>query len=57
MKKISHWVVQHKTLLKTLFVAILSIIVSAELLSIAKTISFEQLTTLFKEIPFGELVR
>lgn len=55
MKKISQWVVQHKTLLKTLFVAILSIIVSAELLSIAKTISFEQLATLFKETPIWRI--
>lgn len=50
MKTISSWITQHKTLLKSLFVIILLIIVSGELLSIAKTISFEQLRLLFSEI-------
>ncbi|KAF1301064.1 bifunctional lysylphosphatidylglycerol flippase/synthetase MprF [Enterococcus saccharolyticus] len=56
MKNISQRFLKHKTLFKFLFVLILSIIVSAELLGIAKTISFNQLALLFKETPIWRIV-
>ena len=51
MKQIIHWIKTHTGLLKTLFVIAVSIIVVAQLLSIGKTISFEQLKQIFDEIP------
>jgi len=49
MKQIIHWIKTHTGLLKTLFVIAVSIIVVAQLLSIGKTISFEQLKQIFEE--------
>ena len=56
MKQIIHWIKTHTGLLKTLFVIAVSIIVVAQLLSIGKTISFEQLKQIFDEIPLWKLL-
>ena len=50
MKQIIHWIKTYR-ITKTLFVIAVSIIVVAQLLSIGKTISFEQLKQIFDEIP------
>ena len=56
MKQIIHWIKTHKKKKKTLFVIAVSIIVVAQLLSIGKTISFEQLKQIFDEIPLWKLL-
>ena len=56
MTTLKQWLIRRKNLLKTCFVLILLIIVSWELLSIAKTISFAQLGTLFSELPLWRLL-
>lgn len=56
MKKLSHWFHQRISYFKILFLFSIVIIVLRELLSIAKTISIHQLTTIFTSLALWKII-
>ncbi|MBO0441712.1 bifunctional lysylphosphatidylglycerol flippase/synthetase MprF [Candidatus Enterococcus ikei] len=55
MKKILQWIKDHTGYFKTIFIFSVVVIVFRELLSISKTISFEQLTDIFQDLAFWKI--
>ncbi|MGX7243419.1 bifunctional lysylphosphatidylglycerol flippase/synthetase MprF [Enterococcus quebecensis] len=55
MKKMLQWTKDHISYLKTIFIFSVVIIIIRELLSIAKTISLNQLATIFQDIAFWKI--
>lgn len=55
MKKIIQWFKDHMSFFKTVFIFSVIVIVIAELLSISKTISFDQLSDIFQDIAFWKI--
>lgn len=51
MKKLGVWFTKHKRLFKTIFLLAVTVIVFTEILSIGKTISLQQLSAIFADIP------
>lgn len=56
MKKILHWVKDHVSYFKSIFIFSVVIIIIRELLSISKTISLSQLTTIFQDIALWKVL-
>ncbi|WP_207695072.1 phosphatidylglycerol lysyltransferase [Enterococcus sp. DIV0212c] len=55
MKKMLQWIKDHTSYFKTIFIFSVVVIVFRELLSISKTISFEQLADIFQDIAFWKI--
>lgn len=55
MKKILQWTKDHISYFKTIFIFSVAIIVFRELLSIGKTVSFEQLGIIFQDLAFWKI--
>lgn len=55
MKKVLQWIKDHVSYLKTIFIFSVVIIVFRELLSISKTISFQQLTDIFQALALWKI--
>lgn len=56
MKKIITWIKNHLNYLKIIFIASVIVLIIAELMSIGKTISIDQLSEIFGAIPFWRLI-
>jgi phosphatidylglycerol lysyltransferase len=54
--KLYHWIRDHLALFKSLFLIAVIVIVLSELLSLSKTISFDQLATLFSELALWRIL-